>query len=872
MKSTKITFFSHAFISILTLVIILSPNLIKATITPVGDIDPAYPGGNPDPWNVGDDLTIGNTGVGSVDVNDESGITNVYGYIGRGLGSGGTVTITDPLSYWTNSSYLYVGLSGDANMVISNGGTVTNTGGVIATNETSVGYATVTGPNSLWTNSSEFYVGFFGEANMVVSDGGEVTNTTGYIGRYAVGSGNATIKDPNSLWENSAILFIGHDGDANMLVSNGGQVTNTHSYMGYNSTGVGVATITGPNSLWENSGTLFVGYSGDANMIVSDGGHVTSSASYVGFHADSNGYATITGPDSLWQTSANLYIGGSDTGPGGTGLLNVNDNGTVEANVIYNWNTGIIRGDGYLSGDVRNFGTLSPGNSIGTLNIDGDLTMDPNGTLEVEIDNSGNSDLLSVTGDVEIQGGTVKAISTDTIIGSRQYTIVEANSVSGTFDTLDSALLDIIGLFPHATLGYGSDFVLLQIMAMRFDDPNIPMTDNQRALGRVLQKIADGGGNGITTALQGLQTAGQVRGAYNQLSGQTRPQLAPITTADTSRFMGTVSERLHHISRSNPFGFNSGPMYAMAGPSTIGNMYASDAGTSSRNFALGNGTNNFSNQLWGFWGRGYGLFGDRDSESGVPGYQYTVYGTSFGLDYQFADKSIFGVTAGYSKSDVDYALSGSSGKISGSHFGIYGSTNSNDWHFDSILMYSYFQYSTDRLISLMGQNVEGDFDGKGVSGYLEARYDLQNLDSWLLQPLASFQFSYLDIEDYKETGGTSSLVFDNQSYQSYQGSLGMKVTKELFDEDEGPNAQVQLRGRWIHEFGDENSSVDARFVTNPGIAFKVADADISRDSAVLGAGLYTQYDNQTRLAFDYDVSLNSDETIHLISAALQHRW
>lgn len=98
MKRERTAFTFNASVLFSILVVILSPNLIKATITPVGDVNPAYPGGNPDPWNVGGDLTIGDTGVGSIDVNDGSGIVNVYGRIGDYVGSNGTVTITDPCS------------------------------------------------------------------------------------------------------------------------------------------------------------------------------------------------------------------------------------------------------------------------------------------------------------------------------------------------------------------------------------------------------------------------------------------------------------------------------------------------------------------------------------------------------------------------------------------------------------------------------------------------------------------------------------------------------------------------------------------------------------------------------------------------------
>ncbi len=76
----------------------------------------------------------------------------------------------------------------------------------------------------------------------------------------------------------------------------------------------------------------------------------------------------------------------------------------------------------------------------------------------------------------------------------------------------------------------------------------------------------------------------------------------------------------------------------------------------------------------------------------------------------------------------------------------------------------------------------------------------------------------------------------------------------------------------IHEFGDNHSTVDAAFADRPAAVFTVEDQAVSRESAVLGAGLYADLNKQTRVYLDYDTRLNSDESINVFSAALQYRW
>jgi uncharacterized protein with beta-barrel porin domain len=56
------------------------------------------------------------------------------------------------------------------------------------------------------------------------------------------------------------------------------------------------------------------------------------------------------------------------------------------------------------------------------------------------------------------------------------------------------------------------------------------------------------------------------------------------------------------------------------------------------------------------------------------------------------------------------------------------------------------------------------------------------------------------------------------------------------------------------------------------VVFTVKDEEISRDGAVLGVGLLAELTERTRVYFDYDTRLHSDESIHVFGAALRHRW
>ena len=206
------------------------------------------------------------------------------------------------------------------------------------------------------------------------------------------------------------------------------------------------------------------------------------------------------------------------------------------------------------------------------------------------------------------------------------------------------------------------------------------------------------------------------------------------------------------------------------------------------------------------------------------------------------------------------------------HFGFYGSLNTGRGYLDSLLTYSDLDYDTQRYVDLTDERLEGEFGGYAVSGYFETGFDWRHVGGWLVQPLASFQFSYLGLDNYRESGGDAALGFKRQSFESYIGSLGAKVSKELLRDSATSRLAVQFRARWLHEFGDTRSDVNTYFASDPTVVFNIRNESIDRDSAVLGLGLGAELNRSTRLYVDYDTRLNADDTAHLISGGLQYRW
>ncbi|MBM4026671.1 MAG: autotransporter domain-containing protein, partial [Planctomycetes bacterium] len=684
----------------------------------------------------------------------------------------GTVIVTGPGSRLdvTGDETLYVGYSGTGTLRIDQRGRVDTTAAVLGGAPDAVGEIRVQDDGSLLSVDWDTIVGAWGTGYLSVSDDGRATTGPLSLGGFdtemagvqeivdefgpPLGTGVVNVFHGGQL-EVSGPLHVGYLGTGSMSVGPGGYVTSNSpgtAYIGYGAGSTGTVHVYGDyathqNATWDEAGPLHVGYEGHGVLGISTGGRVNSQEGFIGSTETGSGVVDVWNPESIWQVAQDLYVGGDAEGAKGTGVLNVGNAAVVAVgDSLTVWQTGTLAGDGQIVvGDgegqgLRNYGTIAPGNSIGTTSVDGNVIFEEGSTYAVEISNTG-SDRLVVEGDVTINGGTVQVSAVGTVVGAHEYEIITAQSVTGEFEALDTALLTFS--FSDEGLIYDETSVWLQIVAANFDDPSIVRTPNQGQLGGALQQIADEGANEITDALQDLVDPEDLRQAYDLLAGLSRPPLAPVATGDVSRFLGTVSGRVQTLHTGVASGASGSSLFAMSGPdsSLMSSNRMADFAAPGQSVAVGNGSSLLGGESWGLWGRGYGLFGDRETEFEAPGYSYKMYGGSVGLDYQFTPGFLGGVVAGLADGDVDFSGLRDNADLQAWHIGLYGSLTSGRWYLDSVATYADLQFDTERFVDLLGERLTGDQDGYAVAAYVETGFNCDLAANLVLQPLASFQYT-----------------------------------------------------------------------------------------------------------------------------------
>ncbi|MDF2618656.1 MAG: outer rane autotransporter barrel domain protein [Xanthobacteraceae bacterium] len=396
------------------------------------------------------DLTIGNSAVGTLVVQGAGVLLTTNGYIGRGLGSTGTVTVTDAESTWANTGNFYVGDQGSGSLMIANGGQVTSNDTFVG--NVGSGLVTVTGTDSTWTVTDPLVVGNFGSGTVNVDTGGTVETERVTVGAANGSAGFLDISGGTTSWIASSEFIVGEGGSGTVTVSGGATVESQTLVLGFGATGLGQVTLTGPGTTWTTTASTGIGSDGVGHLRIEDG----AALSTVGLSL-STGSGTVTGEGSSLTASGAVFVGASGestltvadrasvTSDGATiALLGI---GTANVTSGANWtssSTFTVGHSGLGTLNVTDGGTVNTLDSllgrfsagVGILNVDGEGSSFIN-TANMGIGNEGTG-ALSVTA-----GGTVEAQSV--LLG------MEANaggsvSVTGAGSSLTSSEFLFVGL------------------------------------------------------------------------------------------------------------------------------------------------------------------------------------------------------------------------------------------------------------------------------------------------------------------------------------------------------------------------------------------------------------------------------------------
>jgi len=326
--------------------------------------------------------------------------------------------------------------------------------------ETGQGTYILTGQGQL--SSMNTYIGYHGTGTFY-QDGGTHAVGNLIVGAKAGSTGTYTLENGGDPSLAAAFEHIGEAGKGTFLQTGGQNSVSKTLFLGAVAGGSGTYELRGGTL---NAGNVYVGGRGTGTFNQSGGTSTVTETLFVG--------GTDPGSGTYNMSSGALQAGNIVIMSGGA--FN-NNGGSVVAPVT---NYGMVAGTGTFTGDVANYGVLSPGASIGVLTIDGDYTQDLLGVLAIDITAVVQwprldilrilYDALHVTGTATLDGTLDVSLLNgfDPLAGS-VFNILHADSgVFGMFDFLD---LPSLSGGRYWDISYDFDDVFLAVLSAQVPVP-----------------------------------------------------------------------------------------------------------------------------------------------------------------------------------------------------------------------------------------------------------------------------------------------------------------------------------------------------------------------------------------------------------------
>jgi len=601
------------------------------------------------------------------------------------------------------------------------------------------------------------------------------------------------------------------------------------------------------------------GVSVDRGFLQVDG-TLTSPTVNVGFNGAIGGNGTIVGT---------LHANGGVLSPGGPTDWTA-ANSAASSSSSFNFPS--------LTGGSASHYVGPYASRLGVLTVAGSLVVDAPKPFEaagsrfaldnvvyyLNVDPQGHSDLVKVTqqggapGTATVNGGYLQTILQKGVYGNRtEYTILTAaGGVTGKFyeDYAPGSTLWPY-LTSRASLAYQPGSVKLVISSV--PSATYALTPNQKAIASALDNALGSPANlgEVEAEVQQMTDASALRSSLDALSGEAHATFATLDLEQQNAFVDSFFGRLQGIRTGK-----EGGELALSGQklATTESMQLNDTAA--------------ERKPWGAWARGYGTFGNLESDGSAAGADFTLYGASAGLEFQICPKLLAGLGLGYSHNDARVDERSSTARVDAGQVAAYGTFGSGPIFLDGVLAYSYLQTDTERRLNIGAtqQTASADYAGNAFSAALNGGYAWRR-GCCEITPSLGAAYTHLSQDSFQETGagylGLSAGAIDLDSLRS---RLGLRLSTEI---GKGKRVRLfpELQARWEHEFLDQNAILDAQFLGGGG-TFLVRGLRLDRDTGVVGGGFTVAVGKSIQAFAGYDTRLNAQLVSHTVSGSVTFRW
>ena len=501
-----------------------------------------------------------------------------------------------------------------------------------------------------------------------------------------------------------------------------------------------------------------------------------------------------------------------------------------------------LGGGGTVTGDIENEGTVSPGNSIGTLNIVGNYV--ESGTLEIEASprlaqNTFEADKLIVSNDITLNPGSRLLVTPETVGGITEVTtrtdwpgsatvaIIEFGGArTGTFSTVED---DFLFLVSDVTYDDANGQVLLTLEFAPVD-PAVGQSPNQSA---VIAAI-----NGNMGQLGGLWTVSA--NEIETLTGEVGTAAPAIAGGNTGQFLGFLTQ-------------------PGAAPGTY--VMAEGADGTMRGVSAGDAPAGADPRIWV---APWGATGEIKGGAGTSGYDTSGYGIAAGYVASPSEGVELGLSVGYGRAEADSFGVGGSIEDDSVHLAVHAGFVEGPISLTGVLAYGHHSFDQQRVTVVGGapETVSADYKGNELSAQVVAALNAAaGKIAW--RPHAGASWSMLRRDGYTETGSTlgANLTVDSETF--HRGALFTGIDAATRIATSGGSLTPYLGIGGVYTFGDLDGESIARFTGTP-TSFTIRGAAQDRWRFTTRAGLEAELGGGLGLGLGYAGAYGSDQTDHTL--------
>ena len=239
----------------------------------------------------------------------------------------------------------------------------------------------------------------------------------------------------------------------------------------------------------------------------------------------------------------------------------------------------------------------------------------------------------------------------------------------------------------------------------------------------------------------------------------------------------------------------------------------------------------------GMWLKAFGYAGDQGSDGGFAGYTSSIIGTMIGYDVPLDRGTRVGFGVGYAHSTID-----AKGFNNNTDFNTYDATvyvghEQGPWYINGNLAYGWNDYSSIRNVSFPGldRTAQAGYSGQDYTAFATTGYHFPT-HGLTITPLASLQYTHVNIADYTETGGGAvDLAVGSRSYDYVESGLGVKVARDF--NYGGATYVPDVHAKWLHEFENPILTQNAAFAITGSPSFTTPGLKTANDMFNIGVGV-----------------------------------